>query len=101
MVNEQSGGKAGGGGGGGGKSNSEPGGGKDVIELTEANWRKKVGNNEKGILVEFYAPWCGHCKSLSGPWADAATQLKVTLIAPWETRLTFNLAAKISCFVGF
>ena len=77
LVNEQSGGKAGGGGGGGGKSNSEPGGGKDVIELTEANWRKKVENNEKGILVEFYAPWCGHCKSLAGPWADAASQLKV------------------------
>ena len=79
MVNEQSGGKAGGGGGGGGgggKSNSEPGGGKDVIELTEANWQKKVMNSEKGILVEFYAPWCGHCKSLAGPWADAASQLK-------------------------
>ena len=54
MVNEQSGGKAGGGG--GSKSSSEPGGGKDVIELTEANWRKKVLNNEKGILVEFFAP---------------------------------------------
>ena len=89
MVNEQSGGKAGGGGG-GGKSNSEPGGGKDVIELTEANWRKKVENNEKGILVEFYAPWCGHCKSLAGPWADAASQLKVILfslcIAQWKLR---------------
>ena len=61
LVNEQSGGKAGGGGG-GSKSNSEPGGGKDVIELTEGNWKKKVLNNEKGILVEFFAPWCGHCK---------------------------------------
>ena len=74
MVNEQSGGKSGGGG--GSKSNAEPGGGKDVIELTEANWQKKVLNSEKGILVEFYAPWCGHCKSLAGPWADAASQLK-------------------------
>jgi len=77
LVNAQLGGKSSGGGGGSSSNaNAGPGEGKDVVELTDGNFKKKVLESEMGWLVEFYAPWCGHCKSLSGPWADAATQLK-------------------------
>ncbi|KOX78130.1 Protein disulfide-isomerase A6 [Melipona quadrifasciata] len=49
---------------------------KDVIELTDDNFDKIVMNSEDMWLVEFYAPWCGHCKNLAPIWASAATELK-------------------------
>lgn len=58
------------------KSGSEPGGGKDVIKLDDSNFEELVLNSDEPWLVEFYAPWCGHCKSLSPEWAKAATELK-------------------------
>jgi len=59
-----------GGGGGGG------GGGSAVVELTDANFDKKVMQSDAVWIVAFTAPWCGHCKNLMPHWASASTELK-------------------------
>jgi len=48
----------------------------DVIELTKDNFAKQVFGSEHVWLIEFYAPWCGHCKQLSPEWEKAAKNLK-------------------------
>ncbi|GBP29041.1 Protein disulfide-isomerase A6 homolog [Eumeta japonica] len=48
----------------------------DVITLTDSNFKELVLDSEDMWLVEFFAPWCGHCKNLEPHWAKAASELK-------------------------
>uniref|UniRef100_A0A8C7F4X8 Protein disulfide-isomerase A6 n=1 Tax=Oncorhynchus kisutch TaxID=8019 RepID=A0A8C7F4X8_ONCKI len=65
----------------GGSDNSRQSGGgggskKNVVELTDDNFDRLVLDSGEVWLVEFFAPWCGHCKSLEPEWAAAASAVK-------------------------
>ena len=69
-------GKAGDSGAGGQKSSSGPATDKDVVVLTDATFDAAVLSSKDIWMVEFYAPWCGHCKALEPEWNEAATKMK-------------------------
>ncbi|KAF2129762.1 protein disulfide-isomerase [Dothidotthia symphoricarpi CBS 119687] len=41
-----------------------------VTVIVAKNYKDIVIENDKDVLVEFYAPWCGHCKALAPKYEE-------------------------------
>jgi len=46
-----------------------------VVNLSAKDFNDKVIKSDEIWYVEFYAPWCGHCKNLAPHWDTAARKL--------------------------
>ncbi|KAI9592785.1 hypothetical protein BDF19DRAFT_204599 [Syncephalis fuscata] len=54
---------------------------KSAVKLVTANNFNEVVYKSNGVvLLEFFAPWCGHCQQLAPKYSSAAKQLKNQVI---------------------
>merc|ERR1711910_270502 len=59
------------------KSEAVPDNSANAVKVAVAkNFDELVTKSEKDVLVEFYAPWCGHCKKLTPIYDELAMKLK-------------------------
>ncbi|MEW6243448.1 MAG: thioredoxin [Bacillota bacterium] len=65
---------------------------ENVVKVTDSSFEQDVLKSEKAVLVDFWAPWCGPCRSIAPVIEEIASEyadnLKVAKLNVDENQLT-------------
>ena len=77
-----------------------------VVKVDKTNFDEVVLNNDKPVIVDFWAAWCGPCKMLSPIMEEVAAENDTFVVASLNVDENMDLAqeymvASIPCLVVF
>lgn len=65
-----------------------------VLEFSDENFNKEINNANKPVIVDFYAPWCGHCRVQAPILEELAKENDDAIIAKINVDENREMAAK-------
>ncbi len=50
------------------------------VQVVVAKNFREIVDQDKDVLIEFYAPWCGHCKQLAPKYDELAEKVGILFV---------------------
>jgi len=61
-----------------------------VVKLVGKNFKEIVNDPTKDVFVKYYAPWCGHCKTIAPKWVELGEHVKGSNLIMADFDATLN-----------